>query len=348
MSPGLLMVGTFLARTGTPGVCDELAARLARTHWRVRTTSSKPQRLIRAADMLATSLRERRSYDVAQIDVFSGPAFAWAEATAFAVRRLGKPVVLTLHGGSLPSFASRWPGRVRQLLKSAAVVTVPSRFLLEQMRPYRSDLRLLANPVDLQVFRGRTRTTASPRLIWVRSLHDIYDPVAAVRVLAEVAAVDAGTHLTMVGPDKGDGSRTAVMDEAKRLGVVNRLELTGRLERAKVSALLDQHDIFLNTTRVDNTPLSVIEAMACGLCVVSTDVGGLPYLLTDERTALLVPTGDVAAMVSAVRRLLAESDLVAHLSSEAQRVAAEFDWARVLPEWLQLLDAVARREHLAM
>jgi glycosyltransferase involved in cell wall biosynthesis len=322
-------------------VCVELSTRLARTHWRVRTTSSRTQRLARVADMLTTIVRDRGLYDIAQIDVYSGPAFAWAEATTFAVRQLGKPVVLTLHGGGLPAFARRWPGRVRRLLNSAAVVTVPSRFLLEEMHPYRSDLRLLPNPLDLQVFRGRTRSVAAPHMIWVRSFHDIYDPVTAIRVLAQVSAFDKRARLTMVGPDKGDGSQSAVIDEARRLGVMDRLHLTGRLERMSVAGCLDQHDIFLNTTRIDNTPLSVIEALACGLCVVSTDVGGLPYLLTAERTALLVGTGDSSGMAAAVRRLLIDPVLVSRLSTEGQRAAAAFDWTFVLPEWLQLLDGLA-------
>ena len=77
-------------------------------------------------DMLATVWTRRCDYDIAQIDVYSGAAFFWAEAVAFALRRLGKPYVLTLHGGALPDFAREWPRRTRRLLESAAAVTAPA------------------------------------------------------------------------------------------------------------------------------------------------------------------------------------------------------------------------------
>jgi glycosyltransferase involved in cell wall biosynthesis len=343
MTPRLLMVSTFLKRYGTPGVCDELAGRLQAEGWRVRTTSSSPNRYMRVVDMLATVWRERGRFDVAQVDIFSGPAFTWAELVTLSLRRLGVPMVLTLHGGSLPAFSRRWPARVRRVLARADVVTVPSRYLQEQMRAHRADLRLLPNPIDVAMFRGEARRRVAPRLIWVRSMHQLYDPVTAVRVLASVAAMAPSATLTMVGPDKGDGSVAAVFAEAERLGVRDRLTWMGRLERAEVAKALAAHDIFLNTTGVDNTPLSVIEALAAGLVVVSTNVGGLPYLLTHERDALLVPFGDAAAMSDAVRRLLTDAALAASLAAAGQRLARRCDWTHILPEWQRLLSAVAQR-----
>src|SRR2546430_1648488 len=104
--PKLLLIGNFLsASIGTRGVCEELAGRLAAPGWSILTTSSKPGRVARLADMLATVWNRRRDYDAAQVDVYSGAAFFWAEAVAFALRRAGKPYVLTLHGGALPDFA---------------------------------------------------------------------------------------------------------------------------------------------------------------------------------------------------------------------------------------------------
>lgn len=341
MTPRLLMVGTFLQRTGTPGVCDELAARLRNAGWAVRTTSSAQGRVARVTDMLATVVRDRHHYDVAQVDVYSGPAFTWAEGVTLALRKLGKPIVLTLHGGSLPAFGSRWPSRVRRVLDRAQVVTVPSRYLQEQMRTHHNRLRLLSNPIDLGLFAGRARPALSPRMIWVRSLHRLYDPISAVRVLAAVRRDLPSATLTMVGPDKGDGSLAEIWQEADRLGVREQLTLPGRLERVDVAAALAAHDIFLNTTSVDNTPLSVIEALASGLAVVSTNVGGLPYLLQHDRDALLVPFGDVDAMASAVRRVVGDPALAGRLSRAGRRMAVNFDWSHILPQWEALLTRAA-------
>jgi len=100
-------------------------------------------------------------------------------------------------------------------------------------------------------------------------------------------------------------------------------------------------DIFLNTTNVDNAPVTVLEAMASGLCVVSTNVGGIPYMLEDEQDALLVPPDDAEAMAAAVRRVLTEPRLAESLSRNARHKAERSDWAVVLPQWETLLAAVA-------
>jgi glycosyltransferase involved in cell wall biosynthesis len=105
----------------------------------------------------------------------------------------------------------------------------------------------------------------------------------------------------------------------------------------EVPTWLSKGDIFLNTTDFDNTPISVLEALACGLCVISTNVGGIPYLLDDEHDGLLVPPDDVQAMTDAVRRLLTESDLATRLSQNGRDKAESFDWSRVYPQWETLL-----------
>jgi glycosyltransferase involved in cell wall biosynthesis len=336
--PGILLVGNFLSGAGfTRGVCEDLAERLTEAGWSVITTSHKPARLPRLADMVVTAWRRRHEYAVAQVDVYSGPSFLWAEAVCWVLRRAGKPYVLTLHGGALPAFARRWPGRVRRLLRSAAAVTTPSRYLWEQMRLYRPELRLLPNPLDIGRYPFAPRQRPQPRLVWLRAFHRIYNPTLAPRVVALLAREFPNVHLTMVGPDKGDGSLQATQHLAVELGVAGRIAWLGGVLKADVPVWLSQGDIFLNTTNVDNTPVSVLEALASGLCVVSTDVGGIPYLLEHEEDALLVPPDDPEAMAAAVRRVLTEPGLAERLSRNARKKAEGFDWSVVLPQWEKLL-----------
>jgi hypothetical protein len=136
------------------GVCEDLAEQLASNGWTVYTTSLKKKPASRLVDIVTTVWRLRRDYGVAHVDVYSGAAFIWAEAACWALRRIKKPYVLTLHGGDLPEFSRRWQGRVIRLLRSAAVVTSPSRYLRDQMKSYREDLQLMPNPLDLKQYRS--------------------------------------------------------------------------------------------------------------------------------------------------------------------------------------------------
>ncbi len=343
MPDSILMVSNFLsASAGTSrGVCEDLAERLAARGWAVVTTSDRWNKLTRLADMLRTVWQRRRDYRVAQVDVFSGPAFVWAELVCRALRWLGKPYALTLHGGDLPGFAQRCPGRVRRLLGSAAVVTAPSRYLQEQMQPYRAGLRLLPNPLDVCQYPTRGREQPEPKLAWLRAFHGIYNPALAPRAAALLAKEFPGIQLAMIGPDKGDGSLQATQQAATEAGLEKQIFFPGKIAKADVPRWLDKSDIFLNTTNCDNTPVSVLEAMACGLAVVSTNVGGLPYLLEDGHDALLVPPEDPVAMAGAVRRILTEPGLAARLSTNARLKTEQFDWQMILPQWEEIFRDLA-------
>jgi glycosyltransferase involved in cell wall biosynthesis len=255
-----------------------------------------------------------------------------------------KPFVLTLHGGNLPAFSRGADERVRRLLQSSSAVTAPSAYLLEQMREYRQDIVLLPNPLDLAKYPFKLRHNLSPQLVWLRAFHEIYNPSLAIRVVALLTQDFPAVRLLMMGPDKNDGSREAMNNLALELDVVDRIAATGQVAKHEIPHMLHQGDIFLNTARVDNTPVSVLEAMACGLCIVSTKVGGIPYLLKDGYDALLVPANDHAAMAKAVQRLLTEDGLAERLSQNARRKVEQLDWPSVLPRWEQLLKGVARED----
>ena len=339
--PSILIVGNFLTREGgTTQVCEELSHRLRRAGHVVTTTSGRKCRTARLGDMLYTSWRYRTSYDVAQVAVFSGASFIWAEAVCNLLTAIRCPYILTLHGGGLPEFARKATRRVRRLLGSAAAVTVPSMYLFDRMRTHRSDLILIPNALNIAAY-DRPVHHIRPRLAWLRAFHDIYNPMMAPRVLARLKDEFPSIKLMMVGPDKGDASRGKTMAEARRYGVESHLEMRSLLPKQEVPSLLKTADIFLNTSRIDNTPVSVLEAMAARLCVVSTHVGGIPYLLESGHDAFLVPEDDDAAMATAVRLLLKDQQLARNIQIEASRKVQKFDWDVVLPQWQDLLTSVA-------
>lgn len=341
--PPVLIAGAFLSEsTGIRFVCEDLAAGLGARGWSVTTTSGIKARSLRLADMLATVWFRRHRYAVAQIDVYSGAAFMWAEAVGASLTALRCPYVVTVHDGALPEFAGRWPGRVGRLLRSAAVVTSPSPFLQNRLRQYRPDIRIIPNGLHLDRYPARRIARARPKLVWVRAFEQCYNPVLALQVLVRLTQQFPEVELLMVGPNRGGVSAQQVLDEARRLGLEHRVTIEGAVPKDRVPHTLQKGDIFLNTTNVDNAPVVVVEAMACGLCIVSTDAGGVPDLVEDGREALLVPRADPDAMAAAVTRILLDSDLAGRLSANARQKAAAYAWERVLTQWENLLIEVAR------
>ena len=333
-----LIVGNFLSGSiQTTCPCEELSRRLAAIR-PVLTTSHRLARPARLLDMVWTAWTRRNQYAVAQVDVYGGRSFLWAEAVCFALRRAHKPYALTLHSGTFPEFARRAPERVRRLLAAAAAVTAPSGYLLEKMLPYRPDIRLIPNAIDLGDYPFEPRRKAAPVLIWLRAFHAMYNAELAPKVLALLKPEFPEIRLIMIGRDKGDGSLRRTKEISEALDVGSRIEFPGGVPKLDVPRWLLRGSIFLNTTNVDNMPVSVIEAMACGLCVVSTNVGGIPYLLEDGHDSLLTPPDDAPAMAAAVRRILTDPALAERLSSAGRLKAERHGWDTVLPQWDELLD----------
>jgi glycosyltransferase involved in cell wall biosynthesis len=100
-------------------------------------------------------------------------------------------------------------------------------------------------------------------------------------------------------------------------------------------------DLFLNTNRIDNVPVSVIEAGAWGLPVVATRVGGIPFLLEHGKTALLVADDDAVGLAHAADRLLRHADLAETLSHNGRRLAEACDWPNLLPRWRAVIERAA-------
>jgi glycosyltransferase involved in cell wall biosynthesis len=343
-TPRVFIAANFLSSAGgSRSVVEDLAERLQARGYELVVASPYRNGLLRGAHMLATAILRRGSYDVAVVDLYSGRAFLIGEALSIVLKALGRPFALVLRGGALPEFSARHSGRVRACLARAAAVAAPSAYLLEAMRPFHDAPQLLPNPVNLAAYEARVRRSVQPRLVWLRSFHEIYNPTLAPKVVALLAKDFPEVQLTMVGRDKGDGSFRRTRATAAALGVADRISFPGGIRKRDVPAWLSRGDIFLNTTNVDNAPVSVLEALASGLCVVSTNVGGVPRLLDDERDALLVPPDDAAAMAAAVRRLLDDGALAERLARAGRRKAEQFDWALVIPQWESLFESVSKR-----
>lgn len=315
----------------------------------VIAASSCRNRYVRLLDIVQTVISRRREMDVLVLAVYSGASFVVEDIVSRLAKRLKIPLVMFLHGGSMPDFMARYPRWTRRVLRRADLILAPSPFLARAVEPYGFHADVLPNVIDLSEYTFKQRRVLEPRLLWMRTFHPIYNPSMAIRVLARVREKYPNATLVMGGEEKG------LLEETRRhtqeLGLQNAVHFAGFLDMANKVRYGSQADIFINTNHVDNTPVSVIEACALGLPVVATQVGGIPDLLTEGRTGLMVPDNDDQAMAQAILRLLETPDLAEQMSHEGRQLAEHCSWKGVLPLWNRvfqmLLDAkpVYRMSH---
>jgi glycosyltransferase involved in cell wall biosynthesis len=338
----VLLIGSFLSsQVGTRSVGEELGLRLDKKDWQVILASSYRLRFLRLLDMLTTICLAQSKYRVVYLEVYSGAAFLWADWSSRLLQILKKPYVLVLHGGGLVEFSQRYPRRVSRLLHSTRCVVTPSLFLKHELYAIKKDIQYLPNGLDLSGYEHVHRHQVRPKLVWLRALHEIYQPEMAVRVLALLKQDYPSVQLLMIGPDKNDGSREKMERAAARLGVTDALNWIGPVPKSEVPQVLNQGDIFLNTTRYESFGVSVMEAAASGLPIVTTNAGELSYLWQNNHDALVVDVDDAPAMADSIRRLLTEPELAGRLSHNARRKAEGFDWSEILPQWEKLFAELA-------
>ncbi len=181
----------------------------------------------------------------------------------------------------------------------------------------------------------------APRLLWMRTFHEIYHPELALEALALLRKTGVGATLTMAGQDKG--LLETCRRRAAELGIADAVEFPGFLDLSAKIAAFSRHDVFVNTNRVDNTPVTVLEAAAAGMPIVATAAGGLPHLLKDGEEALLVPPEDPEALADAIQKLLADDNLRRKIAIGGHRVAAASSWPEVYAKWQQLFQAIRQR-----
>ncbi len=248
----------------------------------------------------------------------------------------GTPVVVNYRGGEAREYLAQSVARVRPTLKRASRLVVPSAFLQSVFRDFGFQAEVVPNIVDLDLFSASDSVARSENtftLVVTRNLEAIYGLDTALRALALVADEVSGVELKIAG----SGPQLEELRElAQQLGIEHQVSFLGRLDRNGIVALYAEADAMLNPTRVDNMPNSVLEALACGLPVISTNVGGVPYIVEDRRTALLVPRDDPRAMAQAMIELKSDVELRATLRREGLAEVARYGRDKVEPLWFDL------------
>lgn len=338
----IVYIGNRLARWGyTPTSVETLGERL-RELGEVIPYSDKRNTYMRLFHMLSGIWRHRSTADIVIIDTYSSSAFYFAWLCGLLCSFLKLPYVPVLRGGDLPKRLQHSPKLSQWFFGSAFRLVAPSNYLYHHfVEAGFKQTQIIPNYIDIQNYPFKHRVHPVPKILWVRSFHKTYNPNLAVDILVLFKKQFPSAELCMVGPDK-DGSLAKFLLYAEQKGVVNDITITGKLEKKDWIALSEAYDLFLNTTDFDNTPVSVMEAMALGMLVVSTNAGGVPAIINHQEEGMIFPCGDAHggadALVASMDQTIAES-----LSASARRRASSWDWQVVKTQWEVLLQGLTRK-----
>ena len=332
----ILYIGNKLASSGrTPTTVDTLSKQLEE-FVDVVSVSDKFNKIARLFDM-CSSVIKHKDVDYVIIDTYSSSAFYFTLAVSFFCRILNIKYIPILHGGNLPARIERSPKMSRFIFMHSYMNVSPSGYLHHEfeIRGY-PRLITIPNNIDISMYKFNIRKDFKPKLLWVRSFAETYNCTMAVEVLKRLLYKYPNAELCMVGPDK-DGSMQKTLNLAEHYGIIDHLRITGQMSKTEWHELSEKYDIFINTTNFDNTPVSVIEAMALGLPVISTNVGGVPYLVNDGEDVFLVPKGDASLMTEKVDYIINNPIAIQAICLKARIKAETFGWNRVKSQWQAVL-----------
>lgn len=330
----IVYIGNHLTESN-PTTMGALTKLLRESGCKVEVYSKQANQFKRLLAMCAGVIKHR-NYDYVLIDTYSTLNFYYALIISQLARLFFIPYIPILHGGNLPARLARNPRLSRLIFKNSYVNVAPSNYLVTAFKEKGFRTQFIANSIHIESYQYQQRQNLQPNLLWVRAFDEIYNPLMAVEVLSLLKQQYPMACLCMIGPDK-DGSLEKAKTMAKQLGVFDAIEFTGKLSKKEWIAKSKSFDIFINTTTVDNTPVSVLEAMALGLPVVSTNVGGIPYLLKNGEQGMLIENKKATEMMKSIAKLMENPALVKHLTTNAKRLVTEFDTGFVQQQWLKLL-----------
>jgi len=322
----------------TPTTIETLAPRLA-MDFEMITVSDKAHKIFRLLDMWLALIKNRKSLKFVLIDTYSTSAYFYAKTCGFLCRKLNLAYIPFLHGGGLPTKFVSDLSASKKYLQGASVIVSPSGYLQNAVaKQFALQATVIPNFIDIQIYPFLKRSALNPlRIFWLRSLHKTYQPHLAVEVLRHLADLGMDAQLTMVGPEKDD-SAASCKQLAKDLDLQDKITFTGRLDKAAWIALSATHNLFLNTSAVDNTPVSIMEAMALGMPVVTTKVGGIPYLFEDGKEGIMLEEQEAKVMATAILDLVNSPQKVENLSLAARRKAESWNWDVIRQLWINVLN----------
>lgn len=335
-------IGNRLERRNYLSIVDHVGGRLIERYDMI-LASAKDNKVLRLLDMAWHVIKYGRKADFLIIDVFSSQNFYYALVVSQLSRLMGLPYITNLQGGNLPWRLKNHKKMCKLIFDNATINVAPSHYLLTEFTNAGFIVELIPNPVSIEKYDFKPRKQITPKVLYVRAFKEIYNPPMAVEMLNLLLKKHPEAELTMFGPHLDDtySQAKALVD---KYGLHDKVKMPGSVSQEEWGEASKDFNVFINTTNFDNTPFSVIEAMALGLPIVSTNVGGMPYLIQDRENGLLTEKQNPQMMADKISELVENSNLVEKLSNAGREKVEKLDWENSVKHlWFNAVERVVNK-----
>lgn len=251
-----------------------------------------------------------------------------------------KPVVIHFHGGAARPFFNYWFWLVGPIFRSASRIVVPSAYLAEIFAEQNLETVIIPNIATLPLYQFHERTPIAPRLLYTRHLRPCYNPECALRAFGEIVKKWPNAEFRIAG----DGSEMERMQNlASEMNIQDRVTFLGHLPNDQLVTHYEWANLFLNSSVVDNQPVSILEAFASGLPVVTTNAGGIPYMVENRKTGMVVGMSHLE-LAQAALELIEDEKLSRSIAKRALEELQNYRWEAVYPKWAKLYSLLTGRQ----
>ena len=280
-------------------------------------------------------LKVAKDYDVLHVHTCSHWGFITTVLGVWAGKRLKKKVVVTYHGGGAEQFFSRHPRLVKKYLCQTDANIVLSGFLGNVFDKFQIPFTVIPNIVELEEGRFCPRATIEPKFISIRTLSPLYNIECIIKAFKVVKKACPSARLTIVG----DGPSRDSLEQFVRSESIQDVTFVGRVDNARIYEYLNQSDIMLSAPRIDNMPVSVLEGFNAGLLVISSNVGGVPYMIEDEVNGLLFESNNSMALAEKMMWALSHQDESHNMIDNAKEAVKLYSWECVREKIFELYNS---------
>jgi len=289
---------------------------------------------------VASLLDRLRHYDVIHIFSASYFSFVLAPTPAILIGKLyGRKLLLNYHSGEAEDHLKRWRRTAIPTIRLVDSIIVPSEYLVRVFASFGLDAHPIYNLIDTRQFRFRDRVPTRPVFLSNRNFETHYGVDKVLRAFAIIQKQRPDATLTIAG----DGSQRTLLHKLANELQLKNTNFIGQVDPNSIADTYDDADVYLNASEIDNQPLSLLEAFSCGLPIVSTDAGGIPDIVSNGVTGILVSCGDVEQLAHEAIQLLGNPESTREMTERGRKECAKYSWEAVKDSWLSVYHRLGQR-----